>query len=75
MARGAIDAGRLVVKKVQRAQPVARLGYAWRVATGRDGEPRVAEPGLALSWWLDRLEGATTRRALLERHRNEASIA
>jgi len=77
MARGAIAAGRLVVKKVQRAQPVARLGYAWRVARGRAGEPRVAEPGLALRWWLDRLEGATTRGALLERHGNDlaASIA
>jgi len=75
MARAAIAAGRLVVKKVQRSQPVARLGYAWRVAAGRDGEPRVAEPGLALSWWLERLEGATTRRALLERHGNDAAAS
>ena len=68
MARAAIEAGRLVVKKVQRAQPMARLGYAWRVPAGRDGAARVAEPGLALRWWLERLDGATTRRALLERH-------
>jgi DNA-binding transcriptional LysR family regulator len=72
MARGAIAAGRLVVKKVQRTQPMARLGYAWRVPGGREGAARVAEPGLALGWWLERLEGATTRRALLERHGNDA---
>jgi len=73
MARAAIDAGRLVVKKVQRAQPMARLGYAWRVPAGRDGAARVAEPGLALRWWLERLDGATTRRALLERHGSDAA--
>jgi DNA-binding transcriptional LysR family regulator len=68
MVRGAIGAGKLVAKKVQRAQPTARLGYAWRSPAGREGGARAAEPGLALRWWLDRLEGATTRRALLERH-------
>jgi DNA-binding transcriptional LysR family regulator len=73
MARSAIAAGRLVVKEVQRAQPVARLGYAWRVPAGRDGAARGAEPGLALRWWLDRLEGATTRRALLDGHGDDTA--
>jgi DNA-binding transcriptional LysR family regulator len=68
MAREAIAAGRLRVKTVQRAQPIARLGYAWRVPAGRDGSARKAEPGLALRWWLERLDGATTRQALLDRH-------
>jgi DNA-binding transcriptional LysR family regulator len=74
MAQPAIDAGRLVVKAVQRAQPTARLGYAWRAPSDRDGSARKAEPGLALRWWLGRLEGATTRRALLSRHGNEAAL-
>ncbi|MEO8311567.1 MAG: LysR substrate-binding domain-containing protein [Caldimonas sp.] len=68
MAREAIAAGRLVVRKVQRAQPIVRLGYTWRVPTGRDGGARQAEPGLALRWWLERLDGAKTRHALLDRH-------
>jgi DNA-binding transcriptional LysR family regulator len=75
MVREAVAAGDLVVKKVQRAQPVARLGYAWRVPAGREGGARQAEPGLALRWWLERLESATTRRALLERHGADATVA
>lgn len=66
MAREAIVARRLIVKQVRRAQSIARLGYAWRVPAGRDAGARKAEPGLALRWWLDRLEGATTRDALLD---------
>ena len=73
MARAAIAAGRLVTKPVLRAQPTARLGYAWRVAVRREGAAK-AEPGLALRWWLGRLEGATTRRALLERHDADLAI-
>ena len=68
MAREAIAAGRLVVKAVQRAQPTARVGYAWRLPLRREGAARKAEPGLALRWWLERLESATTRQALLDRH-------
>ena len=74
MAREAIAAGRLVVKPVQRAQPTARLGYAWRLPLRREGA-RKAEPGLALRWWLERLEGATTRHALLERHGSGGAVA
>ena len=73
MARAAITAGRLVAKPVQRAQPMARLGYAWRVPVRGKGAGK-AEPGLALRWWLGRLEGATTRRALLERHGADLAI-
>ena len=75
MAREAIAAGRLVVKPVQRAQPTARLGYAWRLPVRREGASRKAEPGLALRWWLERLEGATTRHALLDRHGPTGAIA
>ncbi|NDP37244.1 MAG: LysR family transcriptional regulator [Rhodoferax sp.] len=62
MARGYIETGRLVVKKMERPQALVRVNYAWR---------RVAKspPGRALQWWLDQLESPTTRMALLERHR------
>lgn len=75
MAREAIAGGRLIAKHVQRAQPTARLGYAWRLPVRREGAARKAEPGLALRWWLERLEGATTRRALLDRHGSSGAIA
>jgi len=75
MAREAIAAGRLVVKPVQRAQPTARMGYAWRLPMRREGASRKAELGLALRWWLVRLEGATTRQALLDRHGSAGVIA
>ena len=69
MARDHIAAGRLVVKSVQRARLEARLGYAWRtpVAASR-GVARKGQPGLALRWWLEQLDSAATRSALLERH-------
>ena len=75
MAREAVTAGRLVVKPVQRAQTTARLGYAWRLPVRRDGATRKAEPGLALRWWLERLEGTTTRQALLDRHGSGGDVA
>lgn len=60
MARPHIERGTLVVKEVQRsATRVVRLSYAWRTSPA---------PGRALQWWLGQLEGARTRRALLERH-------
>nr|HET7860688.1 LysR substrate-binding domain-containing protein [Caldimonas sp.] len=70
MAREAIAAGRLVVRQVERVRRSVPLGYAWRSPSGKN-----AQLGLALRWWLDRLEGATTRRALLERHGVAASDA
>ena len=69
MVREHVAAGRLVIKPVQRATAVARLGYAWRVPDGSaPGAGRKPQLGLALRWWLAQLDSATTRRALLERH-------
>ncbi len=67
MVREHLAAGHLVAKAVQRPPLNASLGYAWR------GEPtgkasRKPQQGLALRWWLNQLESAATRKALLERH-------
>ncbi len=62
MARTFIEAGRLVVKKVERPERVIRVSYAWRGAAKPD-------QGRALQWWLQRLESPATRAALLQRHR------
>jgi len=72
MVREAIAAGRLVVRQVERVRRTVPLGYAWRSPAGHGGK---AQLGLALRWWLDRLESATTRRALLERHGGATSDA
>ncbi len=66
IAREHIRAGRLVVKDVQRGDPSARMGYAWRAGAAPD--PKKPPQGLALGWWLQQLDSETTRRALLERH-------
>ncbi len=58
MARRYIDAGRLVVKKTERSQRVARIHYAWRSASR-------AQQGRALQWWLEQLGNPATRQALL----------
>jgi molybdate transport repressor ModE-like protein len=58
LARPHVQAGRLVVRKVARADRVARPSYAWRTD---------APPGRALAWWLSHLESPTTRAALLDR--------
>ncbi len=62
MARPFIEAGRLVVKKVERPERVIRVSYAWRGA-GKSAQ------GRALQWWLHQLESPTTRSALLLQHR------
>ena len=61
MADPYIDSGRLVVKKTERAQRHVTIHYAWR------GDK--AAQGRALQWWLQQLDSAATREALLERHR------
>jgi molybdate transport repressor ModE-like protein len=61
MARPFVETGRLVAKRVQRPPRVVRPSYAWR-ETGPLG------PGRGLQWWLQQLESAATRKALLERH-------
>ncbi len=66
MVRHHIAAGRLVVRNVQRARPLARLGYAWRCDTTAKG--RRKPTGLALAWWLDQLKRPATRIALVQRH-------
>ncbi|MES2973325.1 MAG: LysR family transcriptional regulator [Pseudomonadota bacterium] len=61
MARPYVEAGHLMVRQVDRMQRVVRTGYAWRqTARGRQGR--------ALQWWLEQLENAHTRSALLEQH-------
>jgi DNA-binding transcriptional LysR family regulator len=59
LARPHLEAGRLVHKATARSPHMAELHYAWRGGPGM---------GRALQWWLQQLEGPTTRRALLERH-------
>jgi molybdate transport repressor ModE-like protein len=59
MARPHIERGTLVVKEVQRPTRTVRLNYSWK-----SNPP----PGRALQWWLQQLESAATRRALLHRH-------
>ena len=72
MAHDHIEAGRLVVKEVQRTRVDSRLGYAWRTPATTRGDARNAQPGLALRWWLERLDSPATRKALLERHGGRA---
>lgn len=60
LARPHIASGRLVEKRVQRAERVIPVSYAWhRAGTGKEGR--------ALQWWLMQLEKPVTRKALLER--------
>ncbi|MDR7092749.1 LysR family transcriptional regulator [Hydrogenophaga laconesensis] len=62
LAQPFINAGRLVVKAVQRPNRNLRISYAWR-------QPRsTADAGRALRWWLDRLQHPKTRSALLNNH-------
>jgi DNA-binding transcriptional LysR family regulator len=69
LVREHIAAGRLVVKKLQRASRAATLGYAWRTpAANAPGAARKPQLGLALAWWLAQLDSAATRSALIERH-------
>lgn len=68
MARPHVEAGRLVVKEVERTRPRAQMGYAWRSGTGAGSKGKRLPLGLALQWWLTQLESPATRRALLERH-------
>ena len=63
MARPFVEAGRLVVKKVERPERVIRVSYAWRGAAK-------ANQGRALQWWLHQLESPATRAALLLQHRS-----
>jgi DNA-binding transcriptional LysR family regulator len=66
MVRHHIEAGRLVLGKMQRVRNPVRIGYAWRCDTGPKG--RRAPVGLALGWWLEQLKRPGTRHALIDRH-------
>ncbi len=61
MVKPYIDTGRLVQKKVNRAERVVHVAYAWR--SGNKGGQ-----GRALQWWLAQLESPATRAALLHQH-------
>lgn len=58
LAREAIENGRLVELKVQRAERFAVTHYAWRT----NGQ---AEQGRALKWWLEQLSHSATSNAIL----------
>ena len=59
IARPYLATGRLVARRVERHSRVAQFSYAWRSN---------ANPGRALTWWLEQLDRPITRRALLEQH-------
>ena len=61
LARPLIDTGQLVRRATSRGDHVEALSYAWRAEHGPIGL------GRALQWWLQRLESAQTRLALLDR--------
>ena len=61
LSQALVDAGRLLVRDVERAQRVSQLSYAWRIPDGSEGE----RGGRALQWWLKQLKNTTTRSALL----------
>lgn len=60
LARPHIATGRLVEKRVQRAERHIPVSYAWRRVTA-------GSEGRALQWWLKQLDSPATRKALLER--------
>jgi len=60
MVRRHIEAGRLVHKSTYQKRRLIPLHYAWRST----GHP----PAKALAWWLQQLQSATTRKALVEQH-------
>ena len=75
IARDHIAAGRLVVKTLERAQQPVKFGYAWRSPApsrqaheASSGVRAGTATGMALRWWLERLDSPATRLALLERH-------
>jgi len=60
LAQPYIDTGRLVPRRVERAERHIHSSYAWR-------KTAEATHGKALDWWLARLESPLTRSALLGR--------
>lgn len=58
LAQPYIESGRLVAKRVERAEQQVHASYAWR-------KTPASSRGRALQWWLDSLESAHTRQALM----------
>ncbi len=53
-----IASGQLIAKRVERPEFLAHNHYAWRKTS-------ISTRGRALQWWLDQLEHANTRNALM----------
>lgn len=62
LVRPYVQTGRLVVKRLERAQRLIECAYAWRRPSN------AAAVDKALAWWLQRLESSVTRQALLQHH-------
>ena len=62
MAAPYLASGRLVAKRTERAAQQVTVYYAWRAG-------KASTQGRALQWWLQQLDSATTRAALLEAQR------
>ena len=62
MAAPYLASGRLVAKRTERAAQQVTVYYAWRAGKG-------SARGRALQWWLQQLDSATTRAALLDAQR------
>ena len=62
LAQPYITAGRLIVMPLDQPRSTFQVSYAWRKPHS------TLETGRALRWWLDRLQHATTREALLHNH-------
>jgi molybdate transport repressor ModE-like protein len=60
MARPYLETGRLVAKRTQRGDRLVRFSCAWRTSSAE---------GRGLQWWLEQLQGSTTRAALIGQHR------
>jgi DNA-binding transcriptional LysR family regulator len=58
LAQPYIDTGKLVVKRVERAEHELQFCYAWR-------DSGKAAQGRALQWWLEQMQSAVSRAALL----------
>lgn len=58
LAEPYLRTGRLVARQVERPEHQARTNYAWR-------QTRKGFAGLALEWWLNQLDQAHTREALM----------
>ncbi len=76
LVRPHAEVGRLVVKAVARPRSAGRMHYAWRCPPGNGSNPANRQGlGQALQWWLEQLDRATTRTALLERHSGGPTLA